>query len=142
VSDDEKRDEDDKLEIIATILGEKLKIILATMGWSFDEAIVAADATGGLGTDEIHDRCMAGDPRAWLAVLRVSYMRAGREFPAEEIGKENMKALTDSFYAKIEEIMGGAEAPPTSPSGNGSSAPTEPSESEPVSESSAAPDSA
>jgi hypothetical protein len=141
VSDDDKRD-DDKLEIIATILGEKLRLILPTMGWTFNEAIIASDATGGLGTDEILDRIMAGDPRAWLAVLRVSYMRAGRDFPAEEIGSVSMAELSSALNRKIETILGEVEGPPTSPSGNGLSAQAEPSESEPANEPSAAPDSA
>lgn len=122
-------DKNDQVEITVEVLGEKLKVILPGMGWTFEEAILAKSASGGLPTTAIEAGLWAGDPDAWLAVLRVSYLRAGREFPARELQDVKMLELVDAITEKVEEA--GAKRPPTSPSGSEPSGPDEPTENEP-----------
>lgn len=126
MSEDDTRD----AQITVTILGEPLDLILPGMGWTFEEARVGKDVSGGMAPVEIESRLMTGDPDAWFAILRVSYLRARKDFPAEGIeGVDMMElvgAITESVEAYLETI------PPTSPSGTGSDDSAETSESEPV----------
>jgi hypothetical protein len=89
-------------KIYAELPGGKIELILPGIGWTFDEALLAKTATGGLAVVEIEERLYVGDPDAWLAVLRISYQRAGVDFPEEEIGEVDLSELAKSIWKALQ----------------------------------------
>ena len=118
----------DNPPIVVEIGGEKLDVILPGYGdgWTFDEAMLAKTVSDGLSPVEIEQRTMVGDPQAWMAVLQVSYLRAGRDYPAAVIRDTNIFPLIDAVADAMQEVVD--EGTPTSPpkSGGGSETKTEP----------------
>lgn len=95
---------------------EKLKIILPGDGWTFEEARIAKGISDGMAPAEIEGAMWAGDPDAWLAVLRVSYLRAEREFPTHQIQNLDVMQLMKTLQNEAREAAKGL--PPTHANGN------------------------
>lgn len=119
----------DKTEIYVTIAGERLQLILPGDGWTSDEAKLAKTVSEGMAPVTIEENLMLMDPDAWTAVLRVSYLRAGIEFPAQQVAKADMLDLMKAVADAVKEAS--KDLPPTKVSGNGDS---EPAASSPSSE--------
>lgn len=113
---------DDKAQVYVTLFtdsADEQKILLVLPeDWTFDDAVTAKDISGGMVPDEVSVGMMQGDPHAWLAILRVSYRYDGREFPAQRIMGQNLRALTKDLEDAMREAM---KAHPTSPNPTGSS---------------------
>jgi len=107
-----------KAELWATVAGEKLQLIIPGMGWSFAEARAAKDISRGMAPVEIESRLFVTDSDAWMAVLLVSFMRAGKDFPRSEIENEDVIVLGEIITEKVLEEL--QKLPPTSPSSSGS----------------------
>lgn len=105
------------IEVTVTIAGEQVRLVFPSE-WTFAEAKLGKAVSEGLAPDEITDRLMVGDPDAGLAILRVSYNRAGLEWP--------QNAIMDEGVALVGQAIGEAERklrqrrPPTSPTPSGS----------------------
>lgn len=117
---------EEKFEIIVTLFGQPLTLVLPAK-WNFTEGKIAKDNHGLLPV-QVEAGIFSGDPDAYMAVLEVSYRRAGRDFPAEAIGEMNIFELVDAITEKVNALR-----PPTEPSGSDSS-PSEPSSSESIEE--------
>lgn len=113
----------DRVEIIVTVLDEKLRLILPGDGWTFDEAKVAKNVSEGMSPKQIEAGLMEGDPDAWMAVLRVSYIRANKEWPAARIQGEDVIGLFNRLLEVSEESL--RQRPPTSRNGSSSAAESE-----------------
>jgi hypothetical protein len=92
--------------------------------WNFEEAMAAKEMAGGMLPDEVSMGMMQGDPAAWLAILRVSYLHDGREFPSKRIMGENVAELTKQLSEAMREAAKGAPftGRPTANTSVGSSA--------------------
>jgi hypothetical protein len=110
-------------EIYVTIADDRIKLVLPGDGWTSDEAKLAKTVSEGMAPVTIEENLMLMDPDAWLAVLRVSYVRAEKEFPAAAVAGTNMVDLMKSVADAIREAM--KDRPPTSRQANGTSAPGE-----------------
>lgn len=99
--------------ITVTIEGdEPIRLILPGDEWTYEEAIVAQEISG-MAPVEIEDRLAVADPRAGMAILRVSYMRAGRDFPQTGIARSNVMNIVQAIAEAAKRAR--AEVPPTSP---------------------------
>jgi hypothetical protein len=118
--------ETSKPELWVKIAGERIQLVIPGMGWTFEEADAAMAVSGGLAPVEIETRLLVTDPRAWRAVLRVSFMRARKEYPAEAVDEQDIielgNVVTEAILAELQKL------PPTNQSGNESSDPAESSE--------------
>lgn len=112
----ENEQTDERVEISVTVLGEKLQLILPGDGWTFDEAKVAKNVSEGMSPKQIEAGLLEGDPDAWLAVLRVSYIRANKEFPSRQIQGEDVIALFNRLLELSEEAI--RSRPPTNQNGS------------------------
>lgn len=112
----ENEQTDERVEISVTVLGEKLQLILPGDGWTFDEAKVAKNVSEGMSPKQIEAGLLEGDPDAWLAVLRVSYIRANKEFPSRQIQGEDVIALFNRLLEVSEEAI--RSRPPTNRNGS------------------------
>lgn len=112
-------------KIIVPIAGEDLELILPAHGWTFDEAKLAKEVSG-MTPGEIEVQLMYVDPDAWMAVLRVSYHRAEKDFPAVAIGETDIIELGQVVSELVNKER--TQRPPTKASGNGHSASDESSE--------------
>lgn len=108
----------DRVEIIVTVLDEKLRLILPGDGWTFDEAKIAKGVSEGMSPKQIEAGLLEGDPDAWMAVLRVSYIRANKEWPAARIQGEDVIGLFNRLLEVSEEAL--RQRPPTSRNGSSS----------------------
>lgn len=100
----------DEHQVIIKVVGDPIRLVLPGDGWTFGEALLAKELSG-LTPVEIEERLLfASDPEAWLAVLQVSYKRAGREFPAAEIDDFNMADLAQAVTEAMNKV---AKRPPT-----------------------------
>ena len=118
----------DTAEIYVTIANEKLRLVLPGDGWTSDEAKLAKTVSEGMAPVTIEENLMLMDPDAWTAVLRVSYLRANKEFPTAAVADTNLIELMKSVVDAIKEAK--KNSPPTSASANGSDVPAESGESE------------
>jgi hypothetical protein len=108
----ENENETAQAEVFVTLAGERLSLIMPGKGWTFDEALLAKSVTPReWGPVEIEERLWVGDPDAWLAVLHVSYKRAGKPFPDKKIGDVNLSEIAEAVMGAIEEA-GGVGPPP------------------------------
>lgn len=107
---------DERVRVRVTLLGEEIELVLPGDGWSFDEAKVAKQVSEGMAPAVIEGNLLVGDPDAWMAVLRVSYMRADREFPAQRLAGEGVLELMKALSDATREAM--KQRPPTNPSGS------------------------
>jgi hypothetical protein len=114
-----ERAETERADVHVTVLGERVRLILPGDGWTFEEAKVAKNVSEGMSPAQIEGSILEGDPDAWLAVLRVSYLRAEKDFPSQMIGGQDVMQLMRSLSDEVREAM--KRRPPTSASGNGSS---------------------
>lgn len=112
--------ENERVKIIVTVLGEELQLILPGDGWTYDECKVAKQVSEGMSPSKIEGGLLEGDPDAWLAVLRVSYIRANKEWPGARIGGEDVIALFNRLLELSEEAL--RSRPPTNRTTNGSDA--------------------
>ena len=115
----------EKPAIYVTVAGEKLELIPPGRGWTFAEAKLAKEVSEGMSVGEIEQGLFAGDPDAWLAILHVSYVRAGKDLPAAAVDATDMKALWEAVTDAMEEA---AKLPPTSEDGEAAPAAPETSE--------------
>lgn len=121
---------EEEAQIIVTLFGQPLTLVLPGK-WSFTDARIVKETYGILAVGA-EAGLFSGDPDAYLAVLHISYRRAGREFPAEALGEMNLFDLIDSVTEALNKLR--EELPPTPPSGNDSTQRDEPSSSEPKEE--------
>lgn len=112
----------EKTEIKVTVAGESLELILPGQGWTFEEAKLAKAVSEGMAPVEIEQALQLADPDAWIAVLRVSYMRANKDFPAGRISGEDVLELADAVTDAIRKAV--KELPPTNRNGSESSEPS------------------
>ena len=101
---------EDRPRIWADILGEKIEVILPGQGWTFDEAKHAKSVSEGMTPVQIENVLLEGDPDAWLAVLRISYLRADKEFP-RKLGGEDVLDLVEQVTKSVREAS--KSIPPT-----------------------------
>jgi hypothetical protein len=121
---------DDTTAVFVTIAEERLQLILPGEGWTFEEAKLAKNVSEGMAPVAIEEGLQLADPDAWLAVLRVSYLRAGKDFPAGAIQNEDILQLMQSVLSAVRKAVKGR--PPTSPNENGSPEPEAKPEHEPA----------
>lgn len=118
----------ERAEIYVTIADERLKLVLPGDGWTYPEAKIAKEVSEGMMPTEIEERLLGGDPDAWLAVLRISYMRADKDFPTRLLAEVNILELVQEVTEAATEIL--KRRPPTKASANGSDALAESGQSE------------
>lgn len=123
----------EKTEVHVKILGDEIRLILPGDGWTYEEAKLAKNVSEGMSPGQIEFSLREGDPDAWLAVLRISYKRAGKDFPSARILGEvavGEDSIFEQLNEQIEEAMNAR--PPTKPTENGSAAHVESASTEPV----------
>jgi hypothetical protein len=82
-------------DIFITVAGTRLRLVVPADGWTFEEARIAKQVSGGMTPAGIEEGMWEQDPDAWLAVLRVSFVRAGiEEFPTNQISSMDLGQLT------------------------------------------------
>lgn len=118
------------VEIWVTIGPDRIQLVLPGDGWTSDEAKLAKRASEGMAPAVIEDNLLLMDPDAWAGVLRVSYMRADKDYPAQAIGNTDLTTLLKALSDQIKEAM--KDRPPTSASANGSTALEEKPQPEPT----------
>jgi hypothetical protein len=102
------------------LAGERIRLV-PVLEWTFEESLNGMEYASGMAPLEIADRLMVADPRAWLAVLRISYARAEKEFPAKAINASVLFELVE----QLDEAMKATEddaGPPSSATGSEASA--------------------
>ena len=113
-------------KVYAVIGDERVEIILpGDMG--YDEAKMAKNISGDMSPAEIEDKLMEADPDAWHAVLRVSFMRVDKPFPAKDWAVTNVASMVRNLAEAMRKAA--RDVPPTSPGANdepGSEQKTEP----------------
>jgi hypothetical protein len=112
---------------VTVLIGDS-NIDLALPGtWNFEEAKLAKRVSAdpdigqaGYTPAQVEAGLRSGDPDAWLALLRVSYMRQGDDWPGNSILNEVVGEVIDKYNdaireaAREEEEEAGA-LPPTPP---------------------------
>ena len=108
--------DDDRVQINVTILGHEIRLILPGDGWTYEEAKLAKNVSEGMSPGQIEDVLMQADPDAWLAVLRISFRRAGVDFPSARIMGE-VAVGQDSIFEQLTDQIEAAmrSRPPTNP---------------------------
>jgi hypothetical protein len=119
--------ENEAAGVYVKLAGERIRIV-PVLEWTFDEADVGMALTEGMAPLEIADRLMVADPKAWRAVLRISYTRAEKEFPEKAINASVLFELVEQLDAAMKEAAERDADPPTSANGNEASAPDEDAE--------------
>lgn len=114
--------DNDRAEINVTIGDDTIQLILPGDGWQYDEAKIAKEVSGGMPPAEIERSFFLQDPDAWMAVMRVSYLRAGKDFPSALLRGQDLMAFMREVDAAIEEAR--RNRPPTNQSQNGSGEPS------------------
>jgi len=107
-----------EVKIRIKIDDEELELILPGMGWTYEEAKLAKQVSDGMTPLQVEAGIFEMDPDAWMAVLRVSYARAGSDFPGIAALSTNLVELTDAVTEAIEEVA--RSRPPTRERPNGS----------------------
>lgn len=90
----------EKPTLTIEVAGESVNLIPPGFGWTFREAELAMAETGGMSPVEVEERTYVADPRAWRAVLLVSFQRAGRPLPNLE--DVDLLELVDKATAALE----------------------------------------
>ena len=113
--ENETTEEEAAPEIWATVGSDKVRIVMPST-WTFEEGKLAKNVSEGMTPVAIEGSLLEGDPDAWLAVLRVSYLRADKEFPRRIAGQEIFD-LVKQVTTAIRKAS--AAVPPTKVNGSG-----------------------
>lgn len=117
---------EDRVQIFVPIGEDQIELILPGDGWEYDEAKLAKSVSEGMTPAQIERAFFEQDPDAWMAVMRVSYLRAGKDFPTTLVREQNLMEFMRAVDSAIEEAR--RNRPPTSQSSNGSTASEQSSE--------------
>jgi hypothetical protein len=108
--------------IVVTLLGERLELLMPGQGWTYTEAKLAKNISDGMTPVEIGTKFFEGDPDATMAIIRVTFHRAGRTLAKSELDQLadlDLEALGRDVLAAIEAAQEKA-AHPSTPAGAGS----------------------